>query len=497
MFTRERVIRHHETTGGHLPNLLFVSNASGSGNRTCMPSQEKESGDDIIPRIMKKFLTGSACIVAVALVASCKNTTPVDSKYIKDLHETRFLLPTNEIEEDNLSLYVDYSTCIAEGMKTSAFYQKLVPSFVEATKSFYSIKGDVIAKEEPADTYNRLLNIDEVNYADLKTAAEQIANSDVETALLTDGEYYNPTKAGANPNNPYLTKAFKTWMQKGHDIFIISEPYVETHRGIEYNKKRFYFLFTDIRLKNNIYDRIVGTVHLAQFPGVQVFHLSADHPRIMAGGKSSEPNEMLGANVESFGSYEVQDWTVGWKPINNFIMGAVNEQTGEPLPNGDFVIRGLNVDRRSFGGYEIEDVDVKVYDLNMAYMDYYMRKEAGLGTDSVDFNLPECANFLRVDHKEFERSGMVSLYFDVQNLDNYFLKYGKPNNYFKIDLFITKTRNVFPSHSSMFTFDLLGEPGATNLSIVSSVEQCLVDKDLENRMKSSPFYTIYVKSDKY
>ena len=49
----------------------------------------------------------------------------------------------------------------------------------------------------------------------------------------------------------------------------------------------------------------------------------------------------------------------------------------------------------------------------------------------------------------------------------------------------------------MFTFDLLGHPGITNSSVVTSVEQCLVDKDLENQMKHSPFYTIYVKSNKY
>ena len=73
----------------------------------------------------------------------------------------------------------------------------------------------------------------------------------------------------------------------------------------------------------------------------------------------------------------------------------------------------------------------------------------------------------------------------------------KPNNYFKIDFFITKTENVFSKYSSMFAFDLLGHPGVTNYSVVTSVEQCLVDKDLENQMKHSPFYTIYIKSNKY
>lgn len=444
-----------------------------------------------------KLTTKVICILSAIILYSCKDTTPTDTKYIKDFHVTNFLQSANMLEEDNLALYVDYSTYIAEGMKTSALYVKLVPSFVEATKTFFSIKGDSIKQENPTNTYNRLLNIQEVNYADLKSAAEQIADGNTEAALLTDGEYYNPTIARANPNNPYLANAFKIWMKKGHDIFIISEPYIETNHGIQYNKKRFYFLFTDTRLKNNIYDRITKTASLEQFPEVHIFHLSADHPNIMAEGNSSQTNDLLAANIEPYGFFEIQDWTLGWKQIEKYIMGAVDEKTDSPLPNGDFVIKGLKVDRNSFGGYKITDVDVNVYDINESYMEYYTRKESGEKVGTISEELPEHSKFLLVDHKEFERHGMINLYFDIMNLDNTFLKYGKPFNYIKIDFFITKTENVFSKYSSMFTFDLLGQPGITNRSIVTSIEQCLVDKDLENQMKHSPFYTIYVKSNKY
>lgn len=446
-------------------------------------------------KCLKPTASCFAMVALVSLFVSCKKTTPPDTKYIKDFHVTNFNQTLNMIEEDNLALYVDYSTCIAEGMKTSPFYIKLVPSFVEAAKSYYSIKGDSIKKEEPTDTYNRLLNIVEVNYADLKSAAEMIANGNTEAALLTDGEYYNPSKAGANPNNPYLAKAFKTWMKKGHDIFILSEPYVEVNHGQQYNKKRFYFLFTDSRLKNNIFERITQTAKLEEFPDVQLFHLSAEHPNVMAEG--TKPNEMLAADITPYGSFEIQDWTIDWKGINNFIMGAVDQQTGNPLPNGDVVISGLKVDRNSYGGYKISDIDVKVFDMNAEYMDFYTRKEAKEKVGPLDTELTECPNFLMVDHKEFSRHGIINLYFDIMNLDNAFLKYGNPNNYFKVDFFITQTENVFSKYSSMFTFDLLGQPGVINSSVVTSIEQCLVDEELQNQMKHSPFYTIYVKSNKY
>ena len=432
-------------------------------------------------------------LMTLSFLCSCGGvTTPPDDKYIKDFYEVNFLQSADILEEDNLALFVDYSTCIALG-QNSPFYQKLIPSFVEATKSYYSIKGEEITKEEPADTYNRLLNIQEVNYADLKSAAEQIANGKTEGVLLTDGEYFNPTIAGGNPNNPYLAKAFKTWMKKGHDIFIISEPYVES--GV-YNKKRFYFLFTDTRLKNNIYDRIIETADLDQYPDVQLFHLSADHPTLLAEGQSSIPNPILAAEIKPNGFFEIQDWTVDWNTINNYILGAVDEQTGEPLPNGDYLIKGLKIDRNSFGGYRIKNIGVKVYDLNNEYMQFYSDKESGLKNIPLGSPL-QSYPFLVVDEKEFQRHGMINLYFDVMNLDNSFLKEGTPFNYFKIDFYITEVENVFSKYSSMFSFDLLGQPGRTNNSVIASVEQCLVDKDLQKQMMNSPFYSIFIKCNQY
>ena len=428
-------------------------------------------------------------------LSSCGGTpTPESAKYIKDFHIVNFAESRDALQEDALALYVDNSTCIALG-QDSPFYQRLVPSFVQATKSYYSIKGSDIIQEDLSvmDTYNRLLNIVNVNYAELKKAAEQIANGKTEGALITDGEYYNPTIAGGNPNNPYLADAFKKWMQRGHDIFIISEPYSEG----AYSKKRFYFLFTDSRIKNNIYDRICETAHLEQFSDVEVFHLSADHPAVLSAGNSSETNPSLAATIEPYGSMEIQDWTVDWKEtIEGLIMGAVDEKTGNPLKNGDYVIKGLKIDRNSFGGYKITDIDVMVYDMNNEYMEFASNKDTGQKVGPMGNPLTACPNFLIVDKDEFKRHGNIQLHFDVMNLDNSFLV-GNPYNYFKIDFFISETENVFSKYENMFKFDLLGgQNGEQNLSVVESVKQCLTDPQLKEQMKKSPFYTIYVKSNK-
>ncbi len=438
-------------------------------------------------------------IFTLFLLVSCGgDPTPSDTKYLPDFHIANFVQNHDMLEEDNLSLYVDYSTCIEMGQHSS-FYRQLVPSFVEATKSYYSIKGATIKEENLADssTYMRLLSVREVNYADIKTAAERIANGNSEGALLTDGEYYTKTIAGGNPNNPYMADALKTWLKKGHDIYIISEPYVEVNRGVGYNKKRFFFLFTDSRLRNNIYDRICETASLEKFPEVQVFHLSADHPSIMAAGNSSEPNPTLAASVEAYGSFEIQDWTVDWGTIQKYIMDAIDQQTGEALSNGEYVVKGLKIDRNSFGGYRIKDITMEVFDINEAYMSFYEAKDTGAKIGLLTNLLPICPNFMMIDKNEFSRHGNIDLYFDVQNFNNGFLT-GNPFNYFKIDLYISDVENIFSQqYAPIFTFDLLGQPGVENVSLLTSIEQCLTDKELQTQMMHSPFYTIYVKSNKY
>ena len=139
---------------------------------------------------------------------------------IQDFHYKFFSKGVDAIKSNNLSLFVDYSTCNVLG-QNSAFYQALVPSWVDATKHFYSIKGDSIASEE-GPVFDLLRTINEVNYADLKGAIERMANSDSESVLLTDGEYYQKSIAQGNINNPYMSNALKTWLKKGHDIFVFT-----------------------------------------------------------------------------------------------------------------------------------------------------------------------------------------------------------------------------------------------------------------------------------
>ena len=57
--------------------------------------------------------------------------------------------------------------------------------------------------------------------------------------------------------------------------------------------------------------------------------------------------KIVSASNKNYGLYEIQDWPVDWKSIEGYIMGAVDETTGDPLQYGNPVISGLKVDRNS------------------------------------------------------------------------------------------------------------------------------------------------------
>lgn len=439
-----------------------------------------------------------ASLIAIVCITSCKSdNVPYDTKYLAELHGMSNPVDAMEMSNDDMSLFVDYSNCIANGMQ-SPFYQKMVSPLTAATKHYYSIKGDSIIKApEGSDVYALLNNVTEVNYAALDKAISQMADLDSESVLLTDGELFTQTATKNNPNNPYMHGAFKKWLQKGHDIHIIAEPYQEVYKGNTFNKKRFYIIFTDNRIQGNVYDRIREIVNFEDFPQVDEFHLSGNYPwAVPANGKAAETNEIVAAQVTPYGSFEIQDWQVDWKNIVNLIVNAYDDQ-GQPLPNGDKLIGGLRINKNAFGCYRISDIDVKVTNLNDDYFDFYNRIESGEKVSKVELTGAPIENFILVDKDEFKKHGMADLYFDINNFAPNGELNGRPFNYFKIEVVVKDLENILGNSIDMFDFDSIVSEGQKNESISESLKNCVFDPDLLNALKGKVLYTIYVKSDKY
>lgn len=396
-----------------------------------------------------------------------------------------------------MALYIDYSTCNLLG-QNSQFFQNVAASLVDKTTSYYSIKGDKIQQEDLTanNVYTLLRNIGEVNYAELAKAADMMSESSCESVMITDGEYYTPSIAKGHDNDPYLANAFKKWILNGHDIHIISEPYVEPYKGKGFNKKRFYIMFTDDRMPNNIYNRIRRTVDFRLFPDVDEFHISAGHPLLKGNenNNSSIQNEILESKSKGYGTFEIENWDgCDWKTIEDELVNAVDEETGEPLKNGTPIIQ-MGLDKNSFGCYRIKSVDLKVYDINEEYNTYYEAKVNGEKPGHQDYTLTEIENFMQIDSKEFEKHSKINISFNQEWFDPNILT-GKPYNYFKLDLAIGDVQSIFGQHEEKFEFESITQPGSKNVSVASSIKQCLADDKVLEKMRGQVVYSIYIKSE--
>lgn len=438
-----------------------------------------------------------AVVASVSLFVSCKDTisTPEDTKYLEEFHLVNFEPSEKYLQEGKLNLYVDYSTCNRLG-QNSQFFQEIAASLVNKTSAYFSIKGKDIQQEE-GDVYTLLRNIEEVNYAELANAAKLMAGSDCESVLITDGEYYTPSIAKGHDNDPYLADAFKTWILKGYDVHVISEPYIEPYNGGNYNKKRFYILFTDDRLQNNIYERIRRTVDFTNFPEVDEFHISASHPQMKGNSANncSAQNEILESKSKGFGTFEIEDWDgCDWKTIEEVLVNAVDEETGEPLKNGMPIIQ-MGIDKNSFGCYRIKSLNLKVYDINREYNDYYDAKLNGEKPGKQEYTLTELENFMQIDNTEFDKHSKINISFNQEWFDPKILS-GTPYNYFKIDLTIGDVQSIFGQHEEKFEFESITQPGMKNVSVASSIKQCLADDKVLDKMRGQVVYSIYIKSEK-
>ena len=440
----------------------------------------------------------SSLIVAfltIVMLGSCEKLiqTPNDTKYLKDFHLMNFESQDECLQDGNLNLFVDYSTCNKLG-QNSQFFQEVAASLVNKTSAYYSIKGSEIQKEE-GDIYTLLRNIVEVNYAELAKAAQMMAEGDCESVMITDGEYYTPSIAKGHDNDPYLANAFKAWILKGYDVHIISEPYIEPYNGKNFNKKRFYIMFTDDRMQNNIYERIRRTVDFTKFPDVDEFHISASHPQMKGNGNnSSTQNEILESKSKGYGTFEIENWDgCDWKTIEYELVNAVDEETGEPLKNGTPIIQ-MGLDKNSFGCYRIKSVDLKVYDINEEYNAYYEAKVNGEKPGHQDYTLTEFENFMQIDSMEFEKHSKINISFNQDWFDPNILT-GKPYNYFKLDLAIGDVQSIFGQHEEKFEFESITQPGSKNVSVASSIKQCLADDKVLEKMRGQVVYSIYIKSE--
>ena len=62
---------------------------------------------------------------------------------------------------------------------------------------------------------------------------------------------------------------------------------------------------------------------------------------------------------------------------------------------------------------------------------------------------------------------------------------------------IDKVQSVFDQHEEKFIFESIAHQGAKNVSVASSIKQCLADDEVLEKMRGQIIYSIYIKSERF
>ena len=101
---------------------------------------------------------------------------------------------------------------------------------------------------------------------------------------------------------------------------------------------------------------------------------------------------------------------------------------------------------------------------------------------------------MTIDTAAFDKHSKIDIHFN-QEWFNPSVLTGKPYNYFKLDVTISDVKSIFDQHEERFEFESLSQVGKKNVSVASSIKQCLADDEVLEKMKGQVIYTIFIKSE--
>ncbi len=420
------------------------------------------------------------------MMLGCCGRRSAGLDYFDDFVKQEFSKPQANILSNTVDLYVDYSTCVAEAA-TSEFFKATHPAIVDCNPNYYSIKGKAIKLEtsDRDEVYKLLRSIKEVNNADLKTAVANITSSDHQAVLITDGEFFPDNIVRDNLDNPYLAPYIRNWINSGHDIYIYSEPYLESGR---FNKYRYYMIFTDDEMQDNLNQKFVRSA--PSMEDVLVLHLGSGVPAMEFTREFPDVNETLSAvETEEVKTPAFINVQTGWDDIQKFMMTGDIDQ--------DYILRGMKIRIKDEDCYRIKEVEPVVYQLYEQYEEY--ADSAAMGAKRPVFgpgSFVGVEDVFTVDQKAFKKNGEIVLKFS-DGFSETDLSQEHPN-LFKVDFVIADASDNFSDNDEIksgFIWNSISRANnnAPNTSLYQSISQVLREPRMNPKRDRKVLYTVYIQ----
>ena len=211
-------------------------------------------------------------------------------------------------------------------------------------------------------------------------------------------------------------------------------------------------------------------------------HLYSGIPSVkIADGGVKLNQQLLSAESKAFSGqgFEYHVLDAKWQDIYDYIANAVESKD-------KVFLKGIRLETGEEDAYRPEDIEVKVYEVSDAYLNFNpkAKKGAELGEEIDDF--------LEVDEKAWKKGEIVL------KMDDDFVGEGlngSEGNLLRIDICVEESKENFTHNAAIggkFQFD---SPYGLNTSVYESLKQTLLDPSISPEKKGNPvIYTIYLST---
>jgi hypothetical protein len=424
-----------------------------------------------------KVLIGAFCLCFIFILESCDPPTPItiNEKSITEFHMKNY--PVINRLNSGVNLFIDYSTCMVEAVNSSEFFNRIRPRITGMNPTLYGIRGnniDMISSDNVSVNVE-LNRLREYPYANLIGACQQICDGNNQAILMTDGEYWTPG-IGEMTDLPYFKDSFVKWLSRGFDIYIYVEDYNEKYHGRVYAKKRFYFIFTDDNLSNNIFEGLIRAGDFAQLSSsLKLIKLS--NRDIQIRGNLTVHTDLVSTLVTDRG---ITAFEIGseWEDLGKYVLYATNSVNGADTTGGDYLIRGLQMTSDPISAYSYPDLDIKVYNVSESYLD----------TVKPDLSSGEVRDVFILDKELYRKSGEIAIKM-AEDYNNSLSE--DTENLLRIDIVSRVTDKRIDETD--FEWQSLST-SAINRSVYESIIQTLNDPLIDPARNNEILYTIYLKT---
>jgi hypothetical protein len=292
-----------------------------------------------------------------------------DKMYTAQVHDTLSMSTT---------LYLDHSTCIIEADKKSLVFAALKPQLGQYSDTLQLIKGanfDTIVLNRQANrVFQALATIQsDIPYADVRKAFFDISKGNQQAILISDCEYLEVPSGSTtglvkllpHDTDPYMTEPFINWLRRGYSIYLIVEPYQEIHKGTTYDKKRFYFIFTDDRLSAPISNNLLNQLKTVDNSFYKIFRFTNSDLTIHRDGDLVS-NDLSVSTFEEKIGFEYVTIDDSWDAIREYLMKL--DEYDEPIEGETAIPIIQNLTFNEGVNYTIDDIKIIATNVTSQYI---------------------------------------------------------------------------------------------------------------------------------